>query len=142
MGLLHPKAQLRLLSPYAQNFMQIINLDNISLCHYHKTNNCSRATSEEIQNGHQLWLAPLNIDTKTHLGKYQLLCKGLGCRTPEVINTQLPVTPPSLYSHILTIHFFRKKIKELLLFTAVTFEGMSAASLQWNHDDVDFMKEV
>ena len=30
------------------------------------------------------------------------------------------------------------------LFTAVSFESMTAASLQWNHDDddVDFMKEV
>ena len=30
------------------------------------------------------------------------------------------------------------------LFRAVSFESMTAASLQWNHDDddVDFMKEV
>ena len=34
----------------------------------------------------------------------------------------------------------------MLLFRAVSFEGMTAASLQWNHDDdnddADFMKEV
>ena len=73
--------------------------------------------------------------------KNQLLCKGQGCRTPEVINAHLSISLLSLFSDILKSLFCRKKY--VSLFRAASCESMSAASLQWNHnDDADFMKEV
>ena len=82
-------------------------------------------------------------DTKRHvIKKYQLLSIGQGRRTPEVINTPLPITLLSLF-HDSRKTFLLKMIYAASLFRAVSFEDTIVASLQLRQDDgVDLMKKV